>query len=270
MIIDIHVHCFPDMLASKAIATLAEKGEIESYTDGTVTALKNSMDRAGVHVSVLQPIATKPQQTVGINRWAVSVQNERIFTFGTIHPEHPRWEEEIKWLKKQGIKGVKFHPDYQQFYVDDKRVYPLYEKLFAEGMILLFHAGLDIGFPPPYHCTPERLAKVLDTFPGGVMIAAHMGGYRYTEDVKRYLAGREIYLDTSFSFKDMGAALMSELIKQHGVEKILFGSDSPWGKQTVEVSHIRSLGLGDEHVKAILGKNAARLLGLYSDKGYSL
>jgi predicted TIM-barrel fold metal-dependent hydrolase len=270
MIIDIHVHCFPDTLASKAIVTLAQKGEIKPYTDGTVTALENSMERAGIHISVLQPIATKPQQTVGINRWAASVQNERIFTFGTIHPEYPRWEEEIKWLKEQGIKGVKFHPDYQQFYVDDKRVYPLYEKLFNEGMILLFHAGLDIGFLPPYHCTPERLARVLETFPGGVMVAAHMGGYRYTEDVNRYLIGRDIYLDTSFSFKDMGTALMSELIKQHGVEKILFGSDSPWGDQMHEVSCIRSLDLIDGNMKAILGKNAARLLGIASRKEYSL
>jgi len=263
MIIDIHVHCFPDVLAPKAIATLAEKGEIEPYTDGTVTALESSMDRARIHISVLQPIATKPQQTFGINRWTASVQNEKILTFGTIHPEYPRWEEEIKWLKEQGIKGVKFHPDYQHFYVDDKKVYPLYEKLFSEGMILLFHAGLDIGFPPPYHCTPERLARLLDTFPGGVMIAAHMGGYQYTEDVKRHLVGRDIYLDTSFSFRAMGTAQMSELIKQHGVEKILFGSDSPWGEQIYEISCIRSLNLDDKEVEAILGNNAARLLDLF-------
>ena len=105
MIIDIHCHCFPDQLAQKAIPLLSEKAGIPAYTDGTVNCLKESMDKSRIDICVLQPIATKPEQTTGVNRWAVGVQDGRIITFGTIHPDFPNWEDEIYWLKAAGVKG---------------------------------------------------------------------------------------------------------------------------------------------------------------------
>jgi hypothetical protein len=262
MIIDIHSHCFPDGLASRAIAALTEKAGIPAYTDGTVRDLKRSMITAGIDMCVIQHIATKPEQTANVNRWAVEIQDAGIIGFGSIHPDYQGWREEIKWLVGSGIKGVKFHPEYQDFYVDDPKVYPIYEALFEAGLTVLFHAGVDLGFPYPYHCTPSRLAKVLDSFLGSRMIAAHMGGYRYWKDVERYLLGKDIYLDTSFAFNDLGAETMLALIKGHGVDRILFGSDSPWTDQWKEVSNIKSLDLSGEEIASILGGNAVHLLSI--------
>lgn len=262
MIIDIHSHCFPDVLAARAISTLTERAGIPAYTDGTVNGLKRSMNEAGIDVCVLQHIATKPDQTVNVNRWAAEIQNENIICFGSIYPDFHDWKEEIKWLTHAGIKGVKFHPEYQDFYVDDEKVYPIYEALFQAGLVVLFHAGMDLGFPPPYHCPPSRLSKVLDAFPGAKIIAAHMGGYRYWDDVEKYLLGRDVYLDTSFAYNDLGPEAMKSLIKDHGTGKILFGSDSPWTEQSGEVANIKSLNLTDEEIGSILGGNAASLLSL--------
>jgi len=262
MIIDIHTHCFPDNLAPRAVPLLAEKGGISPFTDGTVACLKNSMKKAGIDFSVLQPIATKPEQTTGINRWAVSMQNGSIIAFGTLHPDYPDWKREIKWLWEAGIKGVKFHPDYQDFYVDDKKVFPIYEALAEAGMIMLFHAGKDIGYPPPYHCPPCRLRKVLDAFPGSIIIAAHMGGYENTYQVEKYLVGQDVYFDTSYSFDILGNGGMEKLIKQHGADRILFGTDSPWKDQEREVDNIRSLNLTEDEMEKILGGNAVRILKL--------
>lgn len=262
MIIDIHTHCFPDELAPRAISSLARRAEIKPYLDGTVADLRRSMGASKVDLCILQPIATKPQQTPGINRWAAGVQDRQILSFGTIHPEFPGWKDEIKWLREHGIKGVKFHPDYQDYFVDDERVYPIYEGLFNEEMIILFHGGVDLGFPPPYRCTPQRLARVLNVLPGGTIIAAHMGGYRYWEDTRHYLAGKNIYFDTSYSSKEMGTAYMGKVIREHGADKILFGTDSPWGDQIEEISNIRSLDLREDEMAGILWKNAARLLCL--------
>jgi len=260
MIIDIHTHCFPDELALKAIPLLSEKAGIKSFLDGTVKQLKRSMADAGVDISVLQPIATKPEQTKGINRWAVSVQDENIVTFGTIHPDFPDWKDEIKWLAEAGIKGVKFHPEYQDFYVDDSKMFPIYEELTKAGFIILFHAGVDLGYIPPYHCTPCRLEKVLDCFPDATFIAAHMGGYRYWDDVEKYLIGKNIFLDTSYSLEELGSKRAEQLIKAHGVQKILFGTDSPWRDQAKEISFIRSLNLSSSEINGILGENASRIL----------
>lgn len=79
-----------------------------------------------------------------------------------------------------------------------------------------------IGLPGPCHCPPERLKKVIDAFPGAPIIAAHMGGYGCWSQVEEFLLGRDIYLDTSYSFFDLGPERMKEIIKGHGAKKNYF------------------------------------------------
>ena len=260
MVVDIHTHCFADSLAKRAINSLSERGDLIPFCDGTISGLKNSMHNSGVNISVLQTIATKPEQTPTINRWAVDVQDSDIMSFGTIHPAYPKWKDEIKFLIDSGVKGIKMHPDYQNFFVDEPTVFPIYEKIFNEGLIILFHAGIDVGLPDPCHCPPSRLRKVIDTFPGAKVIAAHMGGYKFWDDVKKYLFGTEVYLDTSFSFDALGLTLMKPMILEHGANKILFGTDSPWTDQNTEIQNIQSLGLSNKETDMILGNNAMKLL----------
>lgn len=262
MIIDFHTHCFPDELAGRAIPLLASRANIEPYTDGTVHGLRSSMRRAGISLSVVQPVATRPQQVRKINEWARSSQGGELLFFAAFHPDLEQPLEEIRLIKEQGFKGIKLHPDYQEFYVDDERLFPIYEAIFEEELIILFHAGVDVGLPPPVHCTPQRLARVLRHFPGGRIVAAHMGGYLCWEQVERELLGKEIFFDTSFSFRDLGRERMKRLILEHGPEKILFATDSPWTDQRAEVDNIRSLGLPEDVTVMILGLNAASLLGL--------
>ena len=177
MIIDIHTHAFPDELAARAVEVLAERSGITPYTDGPWRGC-DSMRRAGVGYSVVMPIATKPAQVSGINRWAADIcrRGEGVIGFGTLHPTDENWRKEIDFLVESGIAGVKFHPDYQQFFVDEPELTAMYRALAEASLIVLFHAGVDIGLPPPVHCTPPRLARVLDLAPDLTVIAAHMGG----------------------------------------------------------------------------------------------
>ena len=129
-------------------------------------------------------------------------------------------------------------------------------------MFVLFHAGLDNGLPDPIHCPPHRLAKMLDNFPDLIVIAAHMGSYRMWDEVRDTLCGRDLYFDTSFAHKHLGNAGMVALIKEHGIDKILFGSDLPWDDQTGQVAMIHKLSLTREDRGKILYHNAQDVLGL--------
>ncbi|HHW67574.1 amidohydrolase family protein [Defluviitalea raffinosedens] len=262
MIIDVHTHCFDNVIAKKAISVLSKKSGIPAHTDGTVSDLIRSMDESHIDISVIQPIATKPKQTEVINRWGTSINNERIISFGTIHPEYPNWKSEIRYLASCKVKGIKFHPDYQEFFVDDPKLFPIYEEVFSHNMIALFHAGIDIGLPEPCHCTPKGLRNIVRTFKGARIIAAHMGGCGLWNEVEKYLVGEDIYFDTSYTSHALDLDFMTRIIKNHGVDQILFGTDSPWGNQDSEVEFIRSLPLNDEDKDKILGKNAIKVLGL--------
>lgn len=263
MIIDIHTHCFPDAIVARAMQVLIANCGVQPVLNGTCDALCASMTASGVDRSVVAPIATKPSQARSINSWAAEINaaHSELISFGSIHPAQEDWREEIDSLVADGIKGIKFHPDYQEFYVDDPGVVPLYRALADAGLIVLFHAGIDIGLPPPVHCTPDRLARLLDAVPDLTVIAAHMGGYKCWEDVRCLLAGRDIYFDTSYTIQDLGAEPMTELIKAHGANKVLFGTDSPWTDQAEQIAVIRGLDLTEAEIDAILGGNAERLLG---------
>ncbi len=264
MIIDIHTHAFPDELAPRALAALSECSHVPPHTDGTCAGLSASMRCAGVDRSVIMPIATKPAQVGSINNWAAAInrQHRDLISFGTLHPQQDDLSAEIDRLAAEGIPGVKFHPDYQDFFVDAPEMIPTYRALAAAGLIVLFHAGVDIGLPPPVHCTPERLARVLDAVPALTVIAAHMGGYDCWDDVERCLVGRDLYFDTSYSLADLGSERMTALMRAHGAGRILFGTDSPWTDQSDEVAAIRALPLTDDEISAVLGGNAARLLSV--------
>lgn len=262
MIIDFHAHCFPDNIAARATAKLHNDTGLQMFNAGTAEALDTSTRLAGIDLAVIQPIATRPAQTVTINRWALASSSDRLASFGTLHPLYAGWREEIAWLSGNGFRGIKLHPEYQAFFVDDPRCLPIYEAAFAAGLAILFHAGVDVAYSGPWRCPPERMARVIDTFPGAPVVAAHMGGYRFWDDTEKYLLGRDIYLDTSFSLPELGAGRMTAMIRAHGAGKILFGTDSPWTDQRTELEGILSLDLRSDERNLILGGNAAKLLGL--------
>lgn len=262
MVIDFHVHCFPSELAKKAVVSLSECSDIQARVDGTITDIKRSMKEAGVDKSVVLSIATKPSQTKKINIWSSKIEDDEIVPFGTLHPHNTDWKDELETISAMGLKGIKFHPDYQGFFVDEKEMFSIYEKAFELGLIIVFHAGLDIGLPAPYHCTPDRLAKVVDAFPGGKIVAAHMGGFLFWDEVEKFLVGREIYFDTSYCLDHMKEEQIKRIIDNHGYEKILFATDSPWCDQKEEIEKICLLDLKPEIKNAVLAGNALKLLDI--------
>jgi uncharacterized protein len=263
LIIDFHTHIYPESSASKTLTAVQSRAGISCFSDGTQQGLVQSMDKAGIDLSVVCSVATKPEMVESTHQWLENLRNRRIMPFATMHPDRLTVFEEVQNLKRRGFKGFKVHPDYQGFFVDEKRVYLFYEAAQAEGMIILFHAGLDRGLPDPIHSTPEGLAKVHRDFPSLRMVVAHMGGEAVFDETERHLLGRDIFLDTSFVLRVMAPHVLERFVKKHPAERILFGSDSPWTDQSEELRFLMSLPyLGVEEKAKIAGGNAAQLLDL--------
>lgn len=262
MIIDFHTHAFADDLAPRVISKLEAEGDCHAALDGRVDTLLASMDRAGIARSVVCPIATKPAQFEGIRNWAREVRSRqpRLEMFLSVHPDDPDALAHIDQTADEGFQGLKFHPYYQEFTLDDDRLFPLYERIAARGLIAVFHTGFDIAYPPDRICDPVRVRRVADTFPTLKLVATHLGAWRDWDNAREHLIGRPLYIETSYSIWDMPAEQARELILAHPPEYLLFGSDSPWADQTEELAHWRKLDLPGDLLAAALGGNAARLL----------
>ncbi len=243
-----------------AVTTLEKQAGIQSVGGGTVSGLRDHMRLCGVDQSVVLPVATKPSQLKTINRWAIEQRDESLVFFGAVHPDDPDFDGTIRFLKTEGFKGVKFHPDYQRFYVDEPRMMPLYEQLRDAGLIVVLHSGIDIGYPSPVYCTPLMIRHVLDAMSGIRLVAAHMGAHALWRDVEELLVGQDVYLDTSYSFYLLQKEGMERMIKKHGAENILFGTDYPWKSAGEEIETIRTLSLSPSDIDKILFRNAHKLL----------
>lgn len=263
MIIDFHTHCFTDKIAEKAVSQLANLVHYQPYTNGTLSCLVKRMDECGVDKSVVLQIATKPSQQKVINDWAAQNTNDRCIIFGSIHPDAEDWEEELERIASLGIKGVKFHPDYQEFYINEPRMFPIYEKISKLGLITVFHGGIDAGlYPEKYFSRPQHLKEALPHFNGAPVVMAHMGGFKLWDDVEKYLVGEDVYLDTSMANGYMPDEQMMRIIKNHGADKILFATDSPWSHLDEAVEYFKNLPIEDRVRNKIFGENAVKLLGV--------
>lgn len=263
-VIDFHAHVFPDAMARKVLPDLSENAGIDFFSDGTVNRLLEDMDDAGIDISLVSRITTKPHQTDTINQWLMNISGDRILPMAAWHPDLPVSNGEIECLKRKGFRCIKLHPDYQNFFVDEERAFPLYESAQDAGMPVLVHAGPDRGLPPPVHALPENLLRVNGIFPGLKLIAAHMGGEDNYKDTLKYLAGTDVYLDTSFVLRKMPGDILERMVKEHSADRIIYGSDTPWNRQKEDIEFLFSLSyLNDDEKAKIAGKNAMELLGLH-------
>jgi hypothetical protein len=261
--IDMHTHAFPDKLASRAVAKLEGLAQWQAVGDGTIDDLIASMDAADVDVSVVCPIATKPDQVRGIFKWCRKIHSQRIEPFATVHPETKKPEKWIRRFADKGLVGIKLHPMYQDFAVDEERLDPIYAAAAEHDLIVTLHAGRDIAFPPTDdRAAPRRIANVLDRHPSLRLLATHLGGWEVWDQVEEHLVGKRVHFETSFSLARIEPQRACDLIRRHGVGKVVLGSDWPWNNQAAEVHQLESLPLDDREKSRILYANAVDLLKL--------
>ena len=277
MIIDIHTHTFPEKIADIAVKKLSNSGHIPYFSNGTAAGLKASMQNAGIDYSVVLPVATNPLKLDSMN--SVSIEQngkEGLIYFGAMHPDAPDWQEQLERLYQNGIKGIKIHPVYQGVDIDDIRYLKILNKAAELGLIVLMHAGDDIGFPGVIRCSPKMIANALRQVGDIKIILAHMGGWKNWKEVAGNLANTSAMLDTAFAlgkitplddtFSEDFLNLLNEsdfikLVQTFGSHRILFGTDSPWTDQKQSLDLIKNLPLADDEKNKILGKNAFELLG---------
>ncbi len=261
-VFDFHVHLYPDVLADKAVGHLTRCFGNPPAFDGTVDGAEEKLAATGLWGALNLPVATKADQVESINAWAARTNRGPIFSLATVHPDTPNIPDVLGQAKAAGFKGIKLHPEYQTFTLEDPRVEPIWETCTRLGLFVFLHAGGERVFKPPYHSSPTAIAALLARHPRLTLIAAHLGGFRMWDESEHVLIGQPLTLDLSHTLFWMPDKQIVRMIKNHGADRIVFGTDGPWQDCGKVLDAFLRLPLTTEEQQAILWENAVRLLGL--------
>ncbi len=258
--IDTHAHIFPPKVAEKVVCQLKNYYGLHCEGDGTIDGLLRSMDASGVDRAVVFSGATTPDQVETINRYVadvVAAHPDRLIGLGAMHRDYAKFADEFQWMRDHDLRGVKFHPDFQNFDIDDPAMFDIYRA--AADLVLLFH----VGDKQSERSAPEKLARVLDELPQLRVIAAHMGGYSAWERAKKSLIGRRnVWLDTSSTIPYISPEEAAEIGRMHGLDRVLFASDYPAKHHANAIADVKAMQFAPDEEEQLFHRNAETLFAL--------
>ena len=282
MIIDFHTHTFPAKISLKTADKLAHMAMSRYFIDPNAASLGEAREHAGIDLCVNLPVMTRPDQVVSVNDSLIRQMEDMralgIITFGGMHPEFEGFGTELKRLREHGIKGIKIHPAYQETDLNDIKFKRIIAAAEENDMIVITHAGLDIGLLYHNFADPDMVQDIIKDVSPSKFVLAHMGGWQGWNDVENYLAGAPVYLDTAFALggitplegyeeklqykENLSCDDFVRLCRKHGCDKILFATDSPWADMKEYVDFINAADLSDAETDMIYGGNAAGIIGI--------
>ena len=257
-VIDAHCHIYPQKIAALAVAHTDTFYSENSTGKGTVEDLTAQGVAAGVDRFIVQSVATTPRQVDSINAYIAGqvAQNDRLIGLGTMHPDSRDMEGELLRLLELGLKGVKLHPDMQEFPIDGRRGMQICALCERYDVPILMHTG-DSRYD---HCNPNRLVPLLKAFPDLTLVGAHMGGWSLWETAWQSLAEfPNLYVDCSSSFPYLTKEAAAGIIRAYGTDRVLFGTDYPMWSPAPELEYLMSLGFTEAEYRSILSENAKRV-----------
>ena len=254
-------------------ATLRELFAADQSGMSTGDQLVEQMDKARVDVSVA---AGYGWTDAGVARSS----NDYILDAARKHPArivpycsvNPLWGqaavEEVRRCVEAGARGIgELHPDTQGIVTADlATLAPVLDAARELGVPTLMHASEPVGhsYPGKGTVTPDMLEALVRAYPHNTFVFAHFGGglpfYALMPEVAEMLAN--VYFDSAAFPYLYRPAVFQAAVAASGVERVLFASDYPLVSQTRALSRMRKGGLSKSDEAAVLGGNAARLLGL--------
>lgn len=259
-LIDIHTHIYPPAIARKAAASIREFYQIGTdEMDGTADTLLEKGNEAGIDRFVILPVAMRPDRTRHINDFILEqvAAQPRFLGFGTVHADMDNITDEVEYIMEKGLRGLKMHPDSQQFAIDDPRLLPAYEAV-QDKIPVILHMG-DVRFD---YSHPRRLRHVLELFPRLQVIAAHFGGYSMYDTAYELLHDKDCIFDVSSSLMFMDEGVAEKYIRAYGPERMAFGTDYPLWDPVKETKRFLELKLTDDEFDQIGHKTVEQFLNL--------
>ncbi len=161
--------------------------------------------------------------------------------------------------------GLKLHPILQNVRLCDQRTFIAVEAFAPYQLPILFHAGIceyyidpaDKRRASPEFGAIEDALPLIQNFPHVNFIVGHAGLDGFQAVIELFGQLPNVFVDVSFQ----SAENARQLLTTFGTERVLFGSDWPWGRMDVSLKILEQV-CDKAQLKRVLGENSAELLKL--------
>ncbi|AUG56913.1 amidohydrolase family protein [Acetivibrio saccincola] len=277
--VDGHVHTFSsDEIAKKIIKSFNKVYSIDFNVpgEGTIEDLIQGMNLTGIDYSVMANFAP-PKILDSNNMWTIEMSklNQCLIPLVSFHPD--MGEDILPLLEKyisEGAKGIKFHNMAQGFMPTHPALEPLYDYCNQIAFPIEFHCGRVSNARLNEFSDVECIIPVIDKYQDIPIILTHMADGNIDDVIKLSKEYENLYFDTSIVISGYPDILETnepswldddvvvDVINTIGAERLLFGSDYPWGSPSHDFDRIANLDLNYKEKSLILGGNAIRIFGI--------
>jgi len=247
----------------KLTGRLITRGQRARNATATLENFEQSAIDCGIYKSICMPI---PPYLIFDDLFQASQQYEGIIAFSGVDlSKGVSWEEQLKTDVEKGAKGIKLHPNIQKVALNDERTYQLMDTFKEFKLPVLFHCGVSSYYLGKDRCKEEPLfghihyaRKLVQSYPDVVFVAGHAGLFQ-VDDVMEQLGGFDnVWVETSFQ----PVSKIRQLLNVFGEDKVLFGSDWPYGNRKPAVRIMEKVCHDNEKLAhKLFHENAEALLG---------
>jgi uncharacterized protein len=255
--------------AHGVVLNLFAAGPFRQHYESTLPPEADAAERAR---ALAEFDATIGERYVAFNRWLMDALAgvPALTGFVAMDPWALSPQDNVAHLREmagRGARGVKLHPVLQKFEPNETTLQPVYQACAELGLAVLSHTG-PARDGVPFAEVPA-FVPMLSAFPGLTVVLAHLGGGKWQDTLAVAEAFPRVAFDLCEIIEWAGApgaptaAELATLIRDIGPDRVVLGSDYPWYEPARTAERVLSLPVLSQAEKdAILGENAARILGL--------
>ncbi len=268
-------HAGDDHLSPELRSAVARyfKGDVKLPVAEDIAAEYRRLRMMAVVFTVDSALTTgQPRVPNGEIAAAAAVNDDVLVPFASIDPRRGAdgVAEARELLVGGAMRGLKFHPNLQQFHPNDPVAYPLYEVAAEAGAIVMFHSGhsgIGAGLPGGggirlKYSNPMAVDDVAVDFPDLRIVLAHPSFPWQDEALSVAMHKPQVSIDLSGWSPKRFPPTLVEAARRGLRHQVLFGSDYPLLAPQRWIADFASLGFDEETTDLVLRGNAFRLLGL--------
>jgi predicted TIM-barrel fold metal-dependent hydrolase len=284
VIVDAHVHLFPDRLIEAVRAWFDQHAWNIRYRETADDCVARLL-AGGVDRMVALPYAHKPGMARALNDFTLQMaaRHPSVVPCCTVFPGEPGeeqlLEEALGSAPRAGQRGstgpfhgIKIHSHVMRIAADDARLDPVWRASARFQKPVVIHCGPEpaaagYGVDVKSLSGAGRLARALERHPGAIAVVPHLGADQFREFEALLGKFDTLYLDTAMVvggfFEPLGMPAQLELVGRNP-GRILYGTDFPnlpydW---ETERRALETLPLDVAAREALFGGTAARVFGI--------